>query len=431
MTLEEARTQARELARVDTTGISDVRLNEILQNCIREFANDVGGFAREKYPVVSASFDTDTHYAIRVTITGGTNALSATDVALTTTARSGTTGATVASDFQSTLRTAIGGGANATVTYDDFAFTVDTVDGTEITFAAPSDANYADARDILGLTGTTTESGADVTGSFPQGCTREYTLPVDLISLDYVAWNDQELWQVPYEYITNPNGYGVPGWFYVRGRTIYFLPSPNTQGRCKIWYHGAPDDIDFAGYQECGLSSISDELSTGLSTSTQYYYKVTINGEQTEYNITTASDVTYAAVIILMNAQNSGATFSIVGGDLRCTSDAVTGVSTIALAAGTSGTDLFGTLTGFSAFDTAVAGDTAVPTEIPAMYHKAIPFLMAYYLLLTQFDDKMAGSRYAEYRKTMQQYRLHKHLENTKPDLNMGDNSRPWYTVTA
>ncbi len=100
-----------------------------------------------------------------------------------------------------------------------------------------------------------------------------------------------------------------------------------------------------------------------------------------------------------MNAQNTGATFSIVGGDLRCTSDAIDGVSTIALAAGTSGADLFATLTGFSAFDTAVAGDTDVPSEIPELYHEGVVYMLAYLLSKQMWDEKAAAASWREYRE--------------------------------
>jgi hypothetical protein len=109
------------------------------------------------------------------------------------------------------------------------------------------------------------------------------------------------------------------------------------------------------GYQECGLTGKTSATATGLSTTTQYYLKVAINGgTSTEYDITTAADVTYAAVIALLNAAVSGVTFALINGDLRCTSNSTDKGSAIALAAGTTGTDLFATLTDFSAFDTAV-----------------------------------------------------------------------------
>jgi hypothetical protein len=113
------------------------------------------------------------------------------------------------------------------------------------------------------------------------------------------------------------------------------------------------------GIHECGLTGKTLSTATGLAASTKYYFKVTIDGgAQVEYDITTGANVNYEDVIPLMNAAlgNAGAYFSIVAGDLRCTSYAVSTSSVIALAAGTTGTDLFVTLTGFASFDTAIDG---------------------------------------------------------------------------
>ena len=113
------------------------------------------------------------------------------------------------------------------------------------------------------------------------------------------------------------------------------------------------------GYQECGLSSKTLTTETGLSTTTQYYLKINVDGAGVvEEEFTTGADTTYEAVITLINATiAAGAKAELNGlGDLRFTSDSGGTDSAIALSAGTTGTDLFATLTSFSAFDTAVAG---------------------------------------------------------------------------
>ena len=117
-------------------------------------------------------------------------------------------------------------------------------------------------------------------------------------------------------------------------------------------------DLPEYGYQECGLSSKELTTASGLSTTTQYYFKVNVDGAGVvEEDFTTGADVTFADIIDDMNGTlAAGGTFELVNGDLRCRSDSVGTSSTIALAAGTTGTDAFATLTGFSAFDEAVAG---------------------------------------------------------------------------
>jgi hypothetical protein len=430
MTLDAVRTQARRYAGMDdTTLLTNAQLNTLIGDAVTKFSNDVGGFAMDVLPEIAATFDTGTNYAIRVTIVGGANAMVATDVLITGTARDDTTGTIVASDFETTLQAAVG--SSITVAWAAFAFTVDTLDATSITYEAPTTVTYVDARELLGLTGTPTLTDFSHTGAFPQDCTVRYTLPTDLIAVERVEWDSNELVAVPRAHAQSPESSGTPHWYNIRGRTLHFIPSPSTQKLCEVWYRGVPADIVFSGYQEVGLSGKADNTLSGLSATTQYYYKIAINGAAvTEYDITTATDVTLSAVIALMNTENSGATWSIVGGDLRCTSDGMTGISSIALSAGTTGTNLFATLTGWSAFDTAVAGDTDAPDEIPANYHEALAFFASYLALLEQRDDKLAGLRRAEYRQVMLSFRLERHLRDTEINRRDGSIRGLRYTVT-
>jgi len=113
------------------------------------------------------------------------------------------------------------------------------------------------------------------------------------------------------------------------------------------------------GFQECDLTGITLSTATGLAATTQYYFKVTVDGgAAVEYDITTGTVLTYDVIIRLMNeAMNeSGAYFSLVAGDLRCTSQSEAASSTIVLAAGVTGPDLFAALTDFVAFEAAVDG---------------------------------------------------------------------------
>lgn len=123
-----------------------------------------------------------------------------------------------------------------------------------------------------------------------------------------------------------------------------------------------------AGYQELGLTGKDGATATGLSTTTQYYVKANVDGGGVvEYDITTAGDVTWTAVLALLNTATSGvATWSIEGGDIRLTSDTTGASSSVAITAGTTGTDLLATLTDFSSVDTAVAGAAAVTSTDPA-----------------------------------------------------------------
>lgn len=424
MTLARIRDQARRLSRINSTWtsgdgtVTDAHVNDLIQQAIYDFSIDVDGLPMQDFIALDADFTTRTTMGIHVTVTdsGGTDLVDE-DVTITATDRDEVAGSTVASDLQTAIRAATGALGTETVVWASFYFTIDFKQGATFTITAPTSVTLSDASEKLGLVGFSTASTV-ITGTFPEDCTLSADLPSDVITMDRVEWDGWEVVNLPIEHFQSPEAQGRPWAYYVRGRELFLTPTPTSQGNLHVWYRGTPTDVVFAGYQECGLSSISDEKSTGLSTSTQYYYKVTINGQQTEYNITTASDVTYSAVIALMNAQNTGATFSIVGGDLRCTSDAIDGVSTIALAAGTSGTDLFATLTGFSAFETAVAGDINPPTEIPAAYHQAIVWKTAKYLSdeTTEYNNALYAE--AQYKMIKNSYLVHRSNMNT--EINTG-----------
>jgi hypothetical protein len=116
------------------------------------------------------------------------------------------------------------------------------------------------------------------------------------------------------------------------------------------------DAANYIGYQECGLTGKVSENLTGLVASSQYYFKVAPDGGgAVEYDITTATDLSFTSVLALLNTATTGvATWSLTGGDLRCTSDQTTVGAKILLTAGTTGDDLFAQLTGFSAVETEI-----------------------------------------------------------------------------
>lgn len=109
---------------------------------------------------------------------------------------------------------------------------------------------------------------------------------------------------------------------------------------------------------------------SGLSASTTYYFKV----NTVEYSITTGgSPPTYAEVANLMDAEITSAGFRaiIVGTapseDIRVYNDDVRGSgSETLLSLGTTGTDLFTSLTGFVDFDDPVLGDALGAIEVIA-----------------------------------------------------------------
>lgn len=115
------------------------------------------------------------------------------------------------------------------------------------------------------------------------------------------------------------------------------------------------------GYQELGMDQVSDYDESGLKENTTYYFTVAIDGAiAAEYSINTGTNTNFGSIIHLMNNQivADGAKFEIRRtGDIRCYSLSTAAGTSIALSAGTSGTDLFASLSGFSSFDTAVPGE--------------------------------------------------------------------------
>ena len=428
MTLAKIRERARFWSRVNSTWTSgdgimnNGHLNDLIQEAIDEFAIDVHGFALEEYLAIEAKFTTRTHMGINIVSTdsSGTELMNA-DVAITATDRDEASGTTIAADLQIQIRAATGATGTETVVWAAFAFTIDLKQGATFEMNAPDGVTLSDSRERLGLEGFTS-SGTILTSVFPQDCTLHATLPTDQLVMEYAECDGHEIEEISREWVMSPeaNGTTVRG-YHIRGREIYLSPSPSRQTELHVWYKGNPTELNFAGYQEAGLSDISDESNTGIAAQ-GWKYKVAINGaDADEFDIITTATDTYAALIILMNAQNTGATWSLVGGDLRCTSDAVDGVSTIAVTAGSS-VDLLAALS--ITMETAVAGDTALPAAIPEAYHLAIPRLIASKLREELNDTKGSALHYSHYFNSMQKYLNHRNNMGTEPDENRGGRIR-------
>jgi len=116
-----------------------------------------------------------------------------------------------------------------------------------------------------------------------------------------------------------------------------------------------------AGHQGLGLTGKSGSSDTGLAGETTYNFTIAVDGGTAQVcSITTSSTtpVTFTALIALLDAEVTGATFSIVGGDLVATSSTTGATSAILLGNGAT-SNLFAAITGFTAFATAVAGTNA------------------------------------------------------------------------
>lgn len=177
------------------------------------------------------------------------------------------------------------------------------------------------------------------------------------------------------------------------------------------------------GYQELGLTGkTSSSTVTGLSATTQYYFKINLNGAgATEYSITTASALTWGAILTLINADMAthsvACTWTLDNGDIRCTSNAHgSGTSTIALTAGSSGTDLFASITGCSV-ESAVNGGVKLTitagcneSDGSAIFVPDDNMVTLGNMVVTQTTLANAGSTYAQIVPTGM-------LEGADPDM--------------
>jgi hypothetical protein len=395
---------AREFSRTNATAMSDTDMLRKLNIAIKAFAKDTYGCVKEAYLDVEPKFNISTTFALKITITGGTNALAETDVAICSADENEITGTAVATALQAAIRAAIGVGASLTVAWSlsTWKFTVDAIDSTEIEIEAPG-MLYADATELLGLSGTGTTS---IIGVIPEDCNLVVDLPSDYYALKTnPVWDKDELYPAPASIFEAPETQGEPRWYHIERKKIRLYPTPTKQERFHILYRYIPASITTVkGYQELGLSGLGGTTLTGLSASTPYKFKITVDGGTAEdITVTTASDLTWTAVLALINAAlagstySSGATASIVGGDARFVSSSEEEVSSISLAAPSSGTNMLEALTGFTAVETAVASEAGDEIDINDDFAIAIVYYTAYLLAQINYESAIAKERLAMY----------------------------------
>ena len=261
MTVGEVVDRARRYARINSSAASNEFVVTMVKDAVRQFSKDVFGFPLEEYLLATATFDTSTAFAFNIEITGGANALTATDVVITATARTNASGTTVAGDLQTALNAAIATG-DLTVSFTNFYFTIDTStssSSTAIEITSPDAETYIDGQDLFGLGGTLDGSGGVFTGGFPQDCTRVATLAGTPISVKHVAWDKYVLERAPREIFVRPDTMGDPEYYFVEGNNILLTPSPETQKELYVMYKGIPDLSDITNYASGTLPSAIPE----------------------------------------------------------------------------------------------------------------------------------------------------------------------------
>lgn len=271
MTLGDQATYAERLARTASNALTITNSSDVTKKYVnegtRELAKKVGGIPKEDYLQLVPRFDSKTWWAIRVTITGGvgcTNALAATDVAITATNRANATGATVASDLQTAIQAVT---TSTTVVFntsgsDIWKFTIDSIDGTDIEINSPSGINYSDATDVLfAKTGT---SGAQTwVSNLPQDTFVETDLPSNFLRLTHVEWDGIPLREAPWGLFISPETHGTPTHYAIKNKKIRVYPAPSSQDMFHVWYNGVETDLAVDGTADSTDCPLPTEVHMG------------------------------------------------------------------------------------------------------------------------------------------------------------------------
>jgi hypothetical protein len=438
VTLAQAILKVRRLARTTASSHDDDTIMARINDAMKEFGRAAFGLTKEGYVTITPLFDLQTNCAINLTIVGGANEIEATDIAICATSAVDQTGTQAAAALQTAIQAAItaaGGTPSLTVAWSttEWTFTIDAIDSTTITIAVPDGLLYSSALELLGL-GAETTTGTSVTGSIPTDCTVESALPTDFLQLvGKPEWDGDPLVQGIFQEFHSPESTGDPLRYYIRNKNIMLSPAPHMQKKFHLYYRYIPTAFSVShGYQECGLSGKALNTSTGLSATTQYYLTVTIDGgAETEYSITTASDLTYEYVIDLLNDAIPGVTFSLVDGDLRCTSNLLGGNSAIVLAAGSSGTDLFATLTDFDDFEDAVASEAGDDLPIDDEWCEAVTYKAASVVAEENYETTLSDRYYAQFKRITGDFVRTKANNNSKIVLYTAGDPVPEITFNA
>jgi hypothetical protein len=258
MTVANQITFVKRLARADSGYLTETDTDDVARRYVNtgveEFVKAGHGPSKEDYIDVTPEFDTRTTWYIRLTITGGTDAISATDVAVTTTDRNDVTGTQVATDLQAAIRTATGGAATVVWSTTTWRFTIDSIDGTDIEIGSPSGITFIDATDSLfGRTGSS--SAQTWVSNFPEDCTVVSDLPSDFYDMEYAEWDKHPIYQAPQEFLMSPerNSNWVD-YYFIRDKRIYLAPAPSERRLFKVRYQYFPASITLDGTADATTS---------------------------------------------------------------------------------------------------------------------------------------------------------------------------------
>lgn len=282
MTYAEVLTEARRLARTSTQGLSDASALAVVTKAIRRFCMDIGGYRYERKLEMKGTFIPETFEGFHLEIVGSSNNDIDSDIAVTSTGGGRITGAAMATELQSQIRTAIGAGSDLTVAYTNFYFTVDGIDSTTIEITAPTaTATYLDAT--AKLFGGLHDGTTSITGDFPQGCTTAATAPTGLRTIQNIVWDRFPLKEAAPVHFLDLQATGTPAYYYQDNwGYILLYPITTEQKDLTVSYEGIPE------------LTASPATSTTLPTEIPVEYQDAICIKVAEEMLLGAFDDTYA-----------------------------------------------------------------------------------------------------------------------------------------
>ena len=264
LTMAQQISLVKRLARADSAYLTETYDDDVARRYVMmgvdEFVKNAHGPSKEDFIDVTPTFNTRTTWAIRLTIVGGANALTATDIAITGTARAATTGTIAAGDLEDTIQAA--GAATATVTWSTTAwmFTIDALDSTSITVEAPETITYVDATAMLfGKTGSETSTTWE--SDFPEDCTLVADLPSDFSQIEHVEWDKHQLYQAPFDMFMSPETNSTwVDYYAIRGKKIFLSPVPSERKLLKVRYRYFPATVTITGSSDTTECALDDEF---------------------------------------------------------------------------------------------------------------------------------------------------------------------------
>lgn len=155
--------------------------------------------------------------------------------------------------------------------------------------------------------------------------------------------------------------YGDLTYRFVSGFSFNVINSNGNNGTYTV---GTGSYSTSSGYQIVNVGgAATGTTATGLVGTTTYTATIAVDGGAAQtITVLGSNATTFADLVTQINGQLTGALVFLVGGNLRVTSNTTGVTSTIAITDGT--TPLFGSLTGYVAIDTAVAGVTTTGNTI-------------------------------------------------------------------